>query len=60
MEMDTPRGRALAFWMFDYAMNLNVVYGCIIKATGEIWWYENHKVRAAPCETSGIRQSEIR
>jgi hypothetical protein len=60
IEVDTDRGRALIFWMLDYTMNLNIVWGCIIKSTGEIWWYENHKIRHAPCETSGIRLGDIK
>lgn len=61
IEVDTPdRGRAWAFWMIDYTMHGNMVYGCVIKKTGEIWWYENPKIVHAPCETFGIRLDEIK
>ena len=57
IEMDTPRGRALAFFRTDPSSTQSIRWGCCIKATGEWWEYENEHVLHAPCETSGIRRN---
>jgi hypothetical protein len=59
MEFDTPKGRALAFWMIDYTQTQDVIYGCIIKATGQIWWFRNKDVLHVPDLTNGIRLADL-
>lgn len=60
IEMDTPMGRALAFFRTDYTATGNVVWECVIKKTGAFWNFENPLVLHAPCATFGIRVDELK
>lgn len=53
IELDTPRGRADAYFLLDYGSGDNLVWVCFQRETGECWSYKNPVVRKVWCETMG-------
>ena len=46
LEVETPKGRASVWLVTEYGTETEKVFTCIIKATGEIWEFTNHQIRA--------------
>lgn len=44
--LDTPKGSGLAWFMIDYGEEHHLMWVVAIDETGEIWTFENPKVRA--------------
>lgn len=44
--LDTPKGSALCHFLIDYGPEHHLHWVCFIDATGEIWEFDNTKVRA--------------
>ena len=59
IELDVPQGRAWAHFIVDYSQDTDIVWGCVIRETGEWWWVRNKEVRSVPCRTWGVRPSEL-
>lgn len=55
--LDTPKGIALAHFMIDYGVEMDLVWVCFLQ-NGEIWCFDNSDVRAAKNITIG-RRDEI-
>ena len=43
--MSCPKGEGLAIFLTDYGCEYNLIWTIAIDATGEIWSYQNPKVR---------------
>lgn len=56
IEMDTPKGRGLAYFRDDPSADADLLWTVFIKATGECWVFRNKSVLLAPCVTMGVRQ----
>jgi len=59
LEVETPRGKALAAFMIDYGELGNLVWVCFLRKSGECWSYQNPDILLSPCETMKIRQQPI-
>ena len=46
VEVDTPKGRGTVFLVTEYGVETPKLFTCIINATGEIWEFPNHAIRA--------------
>lgn len=44
--LDTPKGSGIALLLIDYGVEYNLMWVVAIDATGEIWTFQNPKVRA--------------
>lgn len=53
IELDTPKGKGLAWFVIDYGIEHNLMYTVAINNTGEIWTFSNPEVRATKNITSG-------
>lgn len=53
--LDTPKGRALAYFLIDRGVDFDLEYVCAIDATGECWTYRNPSVRFVTNITWGRR-----
>jgi len=53
-----PKGKALAWAVIDYGVDSDLVFVCIIKATGEDWCYRAPFIRHEANITMGIRNTE--
>jgi hypothetical protein len=53
IELDTPRGRADAYFVIDYASDGNLVWVTFLRGSGECWSFQNPVVRKPGCETMG-------
>jgi hypothetical protein len=51
IELDTPRGRAEAYFVIDYSTDGALVWVCFQKDTGECWSYKNPLIRMPYNET---------
>ena len=51
--LDTPKGKAQAWFLLDYGTEYNLMWVCAIDETGEIWTYQNPDVRAQKNITIG-------
>jgi hypothetical protein len=51
--LDTPRGPALAHVLVDYGPEHNLMWVCFGDADGQIWTWDNSKVRAQKNITMG-------
>jgi hypothetical protein len=45
LPMTTPKGKALAHLVIDYGPEHDLMWVCIIDATGECWTYANPEIR---------------
>ena len=43
--LDTPKGKATAFFLIDYSQEHHLSWVTFIDATGECWTFENRLVR---------------
>lgn len=46
LPVDTPKGKGLAHVLIDYGPEAHILWVVFQDATGEIWAWPNHKVRA--------------
>lgn len=53
LELDTPKGLGLAWFVTDYGFEHNLMWTVVINDTGEIWTFENPQVRATKNITMG-------
>lgn len=53
IELETPRGKADAYFVIDYSTDGSLVWVCFQKDTGECWSYQNPLVRMPRNETMG-------
>jgi len=51
--METEKGKGLAWLVIDYGAEYNLLWVVVIDDTGEIWTFENQKVRAQKNITMG-------
>jgi hypothetical protein len=56
--LDTEKGKADAFFVFDYSEQHKVMFGVFLRATGEFWVVPQDKVRLETNWTSGVRMNE--
>lgn len=55
LDLDTPKGPAIAEFLIDRGPHSNLEWICFIKDTGECWTYENPHIRISKNITMGIR-----
>lgn len=53
IELDTPKGKGLAWFVIDYGIEHNLMYTVAIHDTGEIWTFSNPEVKATKNITAG-------
>jgi hypothetical protein len=53
LPMDTPKGSGRAHFVIDAGQEHHVVWGVVIDATGEVWWFEHPDVRVQANPTIG-------
>lgn len=53
IELETPKGKGLAWFVIDYGVEHNLMYTVAINETGEIWTFPNPEVRATKNITMG-------
>jgi len=53
MELDTPKGLGLAWFVIDYGIEHNLHWVVVLHDTGEIWTFKNPDVRATKNITLG-------
>lgn len=53
IELDTPKGTGLAWFVIDYGIEHDLMYTVAIHATGELWTFSNREVRATKNITAG-------
>lgn len=53
LELDTPKGKGLAWLVIDYGIEHNLLWVVAINETGEIWTFSNPEVRATKNITAG-------
>lgn len=51
--LNTPRGPALAHGVIDYGPEHNLVWVCFTDSDGQVWCWDNSKVRAVKNVTMG-------
>lgn len=51
--LDTPKGSAIAIAVIDYGLEHHLMWVVIQDETGEIWMWENTKVRGTKSVTLG-------
>jgi uncharacterized cupin superfamily protein len=56
--MNTPKGEGFAHILIDYGPESDLYWTVLITATGEIWTYPNHQVRATKNITLGRTHPE--
>ena len=56
--MNTPKGEGFAHILIDYGPESDLYWTVLITATGEIWTYPNHQVRATKNITLGRTRPE--
>lgn len=57
--LDTPRGRAWAYFVRDRSQDHDFEWVCFQRDTGEQWTYRSRDVRLMVNETMGVRQGSI-
>ncbi len=53
IELNTPKGKGLAWFVTDYGFEHNLQWTVAINDTGEIWSFSNPEVRATKNITMG-------
>lgn len=53
IELNTPKGKGLAWLVIDYGIEHNLMWTVAIHETGEIWTFSNSEVRATNNITMG-------
>lgn len=53
LPLDTPKGRGQALFVIDYGPEHHLMYTVAIDATGELWTFDNTRVRAQKNITMG-------
>lgn len=53
LELDTPKGKGLAWIVTDYSFEHDLQWTVAINDTGEIWSFRNQEVRATKNITMG-------
>jgi hypothetical protein len=56
LELVSPKGRCMCTVIVDYGYGSDILYECIHRGTGEIWWYRPKDVRVINCVTWDIGQ----
>lgn len=51
IELDTPKGRADAYFVIDYSSDGNLVWVTFVRGTGECWSFKNPYVTKPGCIT---------
>ncbi len=46
IELQTPKGKGLAWFVIDYGIEHDLMYTVAIHDTGELWTFSNRDVRA--------------
>lgn len=61
IELDTPKGKGLAWFLIDYGVEHNLMWTVAIHETGEIWTFSNPSIKATKNITMGrlISDSKI-
>lgn len=54
--LTTPKGAAYAHFLIDYGEDHHLVWGCLVKETGEWWWLANPEVRGEKNVTMGVKE----
>lgn len=53
LPLNTPKGEGFAHFLIDYGPESDLYWTVFITATGEIWTFANHQVRASKNITLG-------
>lgn len=53
IELETPKGKGMAWFLIDYGIEHNLMYTVAIHDTSEIWTFSNPYVRATKNITLG-------
>ncbi|MCK0537328.1 hypothetical protein [Alcanivorax quisquiliarum] len=56
----TPKGEGFAHILIDYGPEMDLFWTVLITATGEIWTFANHEVRASKNITLGRTRTDTR
>jgi hypothetical protein len=56
--LDTPKGPADAFFLYDYSEQHKTMFGCFVRATGEFWIVPRDQVKLQKNITAGVRCCE--
>lgn len=55
--LTTPKGLALAHFLIDYGIDLDLYWVCFQQDSGECWTWENGQIKIAPNATVGRKVS---
>lgn len=53
VEVSTPKGDGILFFVIDYGHESNTIYTIIIDSTGELWQFTHREIRVKPNITFG-------
>ena len=53
LPMETPRGKAVAHFLLDYGLEMDLMWICFQDETGECWTFQNHEIRRTTNLTMG-------
>lgn len=53
LDVTTPKGDGVVWYMIDYGHESNTVYTVIINNTGELWQFTQSQIRVKPNITFG-------
>lgn len=56
MPLDTPKGRAWAYFILDRGQDHDLEWITFIRETGECWTFRNQDIRLAMNMTMGVRK----
>lgn len=59
IELETPKGKGLAWFIIDYGIEHNLMYTVAIHDTCEIWTFSNPEVRATKNISAGRSFNKI-
>jgi hypothetical protein len=48
LEVSTPKGDAVIWYLIDYGHETDTIYTVIINATGELWQYAHKDIKVKP------------
>jgi hypothetical protein len=53
LPLDTPKGRAWAYFILDYAIDFDLLWICFVDETRECWTFSNREIRIVENQTIG-------
>ena len=53
LAMETPRGKADAYWLIDYGIDEHLYWVTFLRGSGECWTFKNPDIRLAWNESTG-------